>query len=328
MRSVIVSTRSNHVRALLCSAWMVAVVNEDKLSAVLSEFARTLITDFPIQGILDHLVERIVEVLPDHVGRRHADLRRRSARATSPRRTRRRCASSSCRPRSARVRASSAYESGEAVAVPDLRDRCDVPAVRAGRGRRRARRRVHVPAPPRRRAARRADLYRDTPGDARSPGAMEAAQTLADVAAAYLLNAEAREEARVASERFHHSALHDPLTGLPNRLLLDRTARARRAAGPAVAHQRRGPVRRPRPVQAGQRHLRPPGRRRAAARRRAPPLGAGPLGRHAGPLLRRRVRVPLRGPAAARPTSRSSPGASTRRSPSPFVLDGIDRRSR
>ena len=49
--------------------WMVVVVHEDKLSAVLSEFARTLATDFPIQGILDHLVERIVEVLPDHGGR-------------------------------------------------------------------------------------------------------------------------------------------------------------------------------------------------------------------------------------------------------------------
>ena len=49
---------------------------------------------------------------------------------------------------------------------------------------------------------------------------MGVAQTLADVAAAYLLNAQAREEARVASDLFHHNALHDPLTGLPNRLLL------------------------------------------------------------------------------------------------------------
>ena len=40
------------------------MVNEDELSAVLSEFARTLINDFPIQRILDHLVTRIVEVLP------------------------------------------------------------------------------------------------------------------------------------------------------------------------------------------------------------------------------------------------------------------------
>ena len=40
------------------------MVQEGKLAAVLSEFARTLVTDFPIQGILDHLVERIVDVLP------------------------------------------------------------------------------------------------------------------------------------------------------------------------------------------------------------------------------------------------------------------------
>ena len=31
---------------------------------VLGEFARTLMADFPIQGILDHFVKRIVEVLP------------------------------------------------------------------------------------------------------------------------------------------------------------------------------------------------------------------------------------------------------------------------
>ena len=40
------------------------VVTEDRLSGVLSEFARTLVTDFPIQGILDHLVLRIVDILP------------------------------------------------------------------------------------------------------------------------------------------------------------------------------------------------------------------------------------------------------------------------
>lgn len=31
---------------------------------MLSEFARTTVTDFPIQQILDHLVRRIVDVLP------------------------------------------------------------------------------------------------------------------------------------------------------------------------------------------------------------------------------------------------------------------------
>ena len=39
-------------------------VREETLSSVLGEFARTLSTDFPVQGILDHFVKRIVEVLP------------------------------------------------------------------------------------------------------------------------------------------------------------------------------------------------------------------------------------------------------------------------
>lgn len=33
-------------------------------SDVLSEFARTMVTDFPIQAILGRLVTRIVELLP------------------------------------------------------------------------------------------------------------------------------------------------------------------------------------------------------------------------------------------------------------------------
>ncbi len=37
---------------------------EEELADVLSEFARTMVTDFPIQGILDHLVKRIVDVMP------------------------------------------------------------------------------------------------------------------------------------------------------------------------------------------------------------------------------------------------------------------------
>src|SRR5580698_4804173 len=36
----------------------------EQLAEVLREFARTMLTDFPIQRILDHLVERIVEVMP------------------------------------------------------------------------------------------------------------------------------------------------------------------------------------------------------------------------------------------------------------------------
>jgi diguanylate cyclase (GGDEF)-like protein len=113
----------------------------------------------------------------------------------------------------------SAFESGEPVAVPDLTMDGRFPhfapaAVEAGL--------AAVFTFPLRHGEGRLgalDLYRDIPG-ALTPGDMDAAQTLADVAAAYLLNAQSREEARATSDRFHHSAQHDPLTGLPNRLLL------------------------------------------------------------------------------------------------------------
>ena len=39
-------------------------MEREELSDVLSEFARTMVTNFPIQGILDHLVKRIVDIMP------------------------------------------------------------------------------------------------------------------------------------------------------------------------------------------------------------------------------------------------------------------------
>lgn len=38
--------------------------SEDDLATVLSEFARTMMSDFPIQTVLDRLVRRIVDILP------------------------------------------------------------------------------------------------------------------------------------------------------------------------------------------------------------------------------------------------------------------------
>lgn len=49
---------------------------------------------------------------------------------------------------------------------------------------------------------------------------MTSAQTLADVAAAYLLKAQARADLQDSSDRAPEAVLHDAFAGLPNRMLM------------------------------------------------------------------------------------------------------------
>ena len=194
------------------------MVHEDNLSAVLSDFARTMLTDFRIQGILDTLVERIVEVL---------DITGAGVTLIAPGMAPRYCAASDPAALSFEQLQTdlgqgpclTAYESGRLVAVPDLVADERYPefgpaAVSSGL--------AAVFTFPLRHGDGRLgalDLYRDTPGEL-DPKDLVAAQTLADVAAAYLLNAQARQQALQASNAFRDSSLHDALTGLPNRRLL------------------------------------------------------------------------------------------------------------
>jgi diguanylate cyclase (GGDEF)-like protein len=191
---------------------------ERQLSSVLSEFARTMLTDFPIQGILDHLVQRIVEILP--VSGAGVTL---ISPMTAPHYV---AASNDAALRYEELQAElgegpclASYHTGEAVSVWDLQceDRFALFTPRALEVGLAA-----VFAFPLRQGDHRLgalDLYRDTVGIL-SGEDMVTAQTLADVTAAYLLNAKARADLQDSSDRFHQSSVHDALTGLPNRILL------------------------------------------------------------------------------------------------------------
>ena len=213
------------------------MVKRADLASVLSEFARTLITDFPIQHILDRLVDNIMVLLPGMVAGVtliDAQLAPQHIVASD------RLALEFERVQSALGEGPclEAYRTGQAVAVPDLAVDQRFPRFSAAA---RAAGLAAVFTFPMRHGDGRLgalDLYRLTAGPL-SADELETAQTMADVAAAYLLNAQSREELSRVADHYHHTSLHDPLTALPNRALLEErlehgSARAERSGTSAA----------------------------------------------------------------------------------------------
>ena len=267
--------------------------SERQLSDVLQEFARTLVTDFPIQGILDHLVERIVDVLPitgagvvlisPGAGSRYV------------------AASDALAMRFEQLQTEldegpglAAYETGEAVRP-------------ARPSRRRSRSRGSLPARsstvwPRCSRSRcatapsswaRSTSTGATPGTSRRAKPWTRRRCWPTSRPRTHQRAVAGRPARVVRQVARDRAAR-PADRAAEPLAPAGTTRARRAARPPLRRGRRDPVRRPRPLQAGERPLRSRRRRRApvavADRLRAVVRPGDTLARHVGRRVRRAVR--------------------------------------
>ena len=169
----------------------VMVVTENRLSGVLSEFARTLVTDFPIQGILDHLVLRIVDILPIEA----AGVSLISP-TTHPRLI---AGSDESAVRYEHLQTAlgegpciAAYETIEPIVIPDLTAEGRFPRFTANALDEGLMAVFTFPLRNDDRCLGALDLYRTTAGPLNNEE-MTVAQTLADVTTAYLLNAQARQ---------------------------------------------------------------------------------------------------------------------------------------
>jgi GAF domain-containing protein len=175
-----------------------------QLADMLGEFARTLGTNFPIQSILDHLVARIVSMLPIAAARIAFVSPDASAGHSS--------ASDPSALHFARLQAEvcegpgvTAGKTGKVIVVSDLRTDDRFPnfaprALSSGL--------MSAFAFPLRRSDSQLgtlELYRNVAGPLEA-GAMIAAQTLADVAAAYLINARPAP----AAARSHLAVVQQP----------------------------------------------------------------------------------------------------------------------
>ncbi|HVF05956.1 MAG TPA: GAF domain-containing SpoIIE family protein phosphatase [Frankiaceae bacterium] len=193
-------------------------MDEQRLTAVLVEFARTLTADFSIQAILDRLVDRVVDVIPiDGAGvlLMDSDVEHHFVAASDHAILGIEALQMELQEGPCLV----AYRTGQAVAIRDLANdttfaRFSPAAAREGMG--------AVYSFPLRLDDQQLgalELYAKEPVDL-AEADLVGAQTLADVAAAYLLNARARATAEDASRASRELAATLQESLLPPRLPL------------------------------------------------------------------------------------------------------------
>lgn len=193
-------------------------MDQGKLTAVLVDFARTLTRDLSVQMTLDYLTAGVLEALPvSGVGLMLMDAEHHHHHL------------SATNEMFAEIEALQleldegpcleAFLSGRAVLIPELAKDTDFPrfspqAIEAG-----VAAVFSFPLLVGEQGLGALELYSDVPVSLPDDD-VEAVVVLADVIAAYLYNARARTASRDSVEVLQVMALHDPLTGLPNRWLL------------------------------------------------------------------------------------------------------------